>query len=130
MADEKKLPPSPEVWPEAKPYWEAAAEGRLLIKSCRACGEKHFYPRPFCPFCMSDETEWQTSSGRGSIYSYTVGARAPFFPITAMIALEEGPVMMSAIVDADPANVAIGGNVQVTFTPTADGQPIPVFQLI
>jgi uncharacterized OB-fold protein len=58
-----------------------------------------------------------------------VGARAPFFPITAMIALEEGPVMMSAIVDADPADVTIGRNVQVTFTPTAGGQPIPVFRL-
>lgn len=129
MSDEKKLPPSPEVSPEAKPYWDAAAEGRLLIKQCNACGEKHFYPRRFCPFCMSDDTVWVECSGRGSVYTFTVSARAPVFPITAMIALEEGPIMMSAIVDADPSRVAIGNRVNVAFTPTADGQPIPVFRL-
>lgn len=129
MSEDKKLPPSPEIWPDAKPYWEAAAEGRLLVKTCRACAEKYFYPRPLCPFCMSDETEWLECSGRGSVYTYTVGSRAPFFPITAMIALEEGPVMMSAVIEADPASVAIGASVQVTFVPTADGQPIPVFRL-
>jgi uncharacterized protein len=52
--DRKILAPS--VNPETKPYWDAAAEGKLLIKKCTACGELHFYPRAHCPFCFSDET--------------------------------------------------------------------------
>ncbi|MCF8534507.1 MAG: OB-fold domain-containing protein [Reyranella sp.] len=128
MADEPKLAASPEVWPEAKPYWEAAAEGRLLIKACNSCGEKHFYPRPFCPFCMSDDTAWVECSGGGTIYTFTITARAPVFQVPAMIALDEGPVMMGAVVDADPASIAIGQRVRVAFTPTSNGQPIPVFR--
>ncbi|MDP1632701.1 MAG: OB-fold domain-containing protein [Caulobacter sp.] len=128
MTDEPKRAASPEIWPEAQPYWEAAAEGRLLIKTCNNCGEKHFYPRPFCPFCMSDDTAWVECSGGGEIYSFTVTARAPVFQAPALITLDEGPVMMSAVIDADPAGLAIGQRVRVTFVPTADGQPIPVFR--
>lgn len=129
MTEQAKLAASPEVWPEAKPYWDAAAEGRLMIKRCRRCDERYFYPRPLCPFCMSDETEWLESSGRGTIYSFTVTARAPVFPIPAMISLDEGPVMMSAIIDTDPGEVSIGHRVRVAFSPTANGQTIPVFEL-
>jgi uncharacterized OB-fold protein len=129
MAAEVKLPPSPEIWPDAKPYWEAAAAGRLLLKICNTCGERHFFPRPLCPFCMSSDTTWSESSGRGVIYSFTVVARAPSFQIPALIALEEGPVMMSAIVDADSASVQIGQRVRVAFTPTENGQAIPVFRV-
>lgn len=128
MTTEPKLSATPEVWPEAAAYWAAAAEGRLLVKSCRSCGDSYFYPRPFCPFCMSDDTAWLECSGAGTIYTFTITARAPVFQIPAMIVLAEGPVMMSAIVDADPADVAIGQPVQVAFVPTVDGQPIPVFR--
>ena len=33
--------PSPAVNPENKPFFDAAREGRLLIKRCLACGERH-----------------------------------------------------------------------------------------
>ena len=130
MADELKPPASPEIWPEAKPYWEAAAAGKLLIKSCNACGENYFYPRPLCPFCMSDDTSWRECSGGGVIYTYTVTARAPAFKAPAMIALDEGPVMMSAIVDCDPAAISVGSRVQVAFAPSENGQPVPVFRIV
>ncbi len=123
-----KLAPSPEVWPEAKTYREAASEGRLLIKSCNGCGGKYFYPRPFCPFCLSADTVWHQASGRGVVYTFTVTARAPVFQVPAMIALDEGPVMMSAIVDCNPSVVSIGDRVVVSFVPTQDGQAIPVFR--
>ena len=34
--------PAPTVYPDAKPFWDAAAEGRLLVKRCRDCGEHLF----------------------------------------------------------------------------------------
>lgn len=128
MAEDPNLPASPEIWPEATPYWEAGTEGRLLIKACKACGEKHFYPRPFCPFCMSDDTVWLECSGEGTVYSFTVTARAPVFQVPALITLDEGPTLMSAVIEADSATVAIGQRVRVAFAPTAGGQPIPVFR--
>jgi hypothetical protein len=44
--------PSPVVNPENKPFFDAAREGRLLIKRCLACGEHHYYPRAHCPLWL------------------------------------------------------------------------------
>ena len=75
MADERKIAiPKPD--PETKPFWDAAARGTLLLKRCRACGKAHYFPRPLCPFCMSEETEWIEASGKGEIYSFSVMRRA------------------------------------------------------
>ena len=68
--------PAPTATPETAPFWEAAAEGKLLVKTCTACGRAHHYPRPICPFCGSDRTEWTESPGRGVIYSFSVMRRA------------------------------------------------------
>ncbi|WP_082525235.1 zinc ribbon domain-containing protein [Mesorhizobium sp. Root102] len=40
------------------PFWQAAREGRFLIKHCSSCGRAHWHPRQLCPFCFSAETEW------------------------------------------------------------------------
>lgn len=128
MADDIAKPAAPTVTNEAKPFWDAAAEGKLLIQRCDSCGDAYFHPRPFCPFCLSDKTSWFEAAGTGTIYTYTVTARAPIFKIPAMVALDEGPVIMSAIVDAEPETVRIGQRVGVTFVPTADGPPLPVFR--
>ena len=66
----------PAINAETAPYWEGARAGRLMIKTCRSCGEAHFYPRAQCPRCRSLDTEWKEASGRGKIYSWTVMRRA------------------------------------------------------
>ena len=55
MADKAKYP-TPQGNPESKPFWDAAAQGKFLIKRCTACGEPHYFPRTLCPFCFSDKT--------------------------------------------------------------------------
>ena len=76
MAGSARTIPPPPVNPETKPFWDAAAQGRLLIKRCTACDEPHWYPRAICPFCGSERTEWMEVSGRGTIYSYEIVAHA------------------------------------------------------
>ena len=49
MSGSERTIPAPEANPETKPFWDAAAEGKLLIKRCRACGEAHYYPRTLWP---------------------------------------------------------------------------------
>jgi uncharacterized protein len=119
--------PAPQTNPENKPYWDAASEGRLLVKRCRACGEAHHYPRALCPFCFSDDTEWRDASGRGTIYSYSVMRRAPVPYAIAYVTLEEGPTMMTNLVDCDFDALEIGQAVKVVFTPTDGGPPMPMF---
>ncbi|WP_036553603.1 Zn-ribbon domain-containing OB-fold protein [Nocardioides insulae] len=101
----------PKATPETQPYWDAAAAGRLDIQRCTACERPFFYPRTSCPHCGSEKVAWFTASGRATLYSYVISERpAPGFPTPTVIAtveLEEGPRMMTNIVDVDPTPEAL-----------------------
>jgi uncharacterized OB-fold protein len=127
MSGTQRTIPAPPVNPETKPFWDAAAAGTLLLKRCEACGQPHYYPRAICPFCGSDRTTWLEASGRGTIYSYSVFRRAPVPFAIAYVTLEEGPTMMTNIVDGDLDAIRIGQRVRVRFTPTDGGPPVPMF---
>lgn len=117
---------APRVNPETRKFWDATAEGKLLIKKCNACGETHFYPRTLCPFCFSDDTEYLQCSGRGTIYSYSVFRRGEPYAI-AYVTLEEGPSMMTNLIHCDFDSLFIGQPVEVNFVKTDEGTAIPFF---
>ncbi|MDF1857047.1 Zn-ribbon domain-containing OB-fold protein [Pseudooceanicola sp.] len=127
--------PHPVVDPGTAPYWAALKEKRLILKSCRACGQAHFYPREICPHCYSDDLDWIEAKGTGEIYSYTVAVRpagqafeadAPY--TIAIVTLDEGPRMMTRIVAADADAVEIGKKVTVRFV-EEDDLVLPFFAL-
>jgi hypothetical protein len=126
LIKERKLV-APTVYPETKPFWDAAGEGRLLVKQCDDCGEHHHYPRAACPFCGSERTQWRQASGQGTIYSFSVMRRAEVPYVIAYVTLAEGPTMMSNIVDADADAIRIGQAVTVKFSASDGGPPLPVF---
>lgn len=117
----------PQASPETAPYWKAAREGRLLVKRCDACGERHAYPRALCPFCFSERTAWEEASGRGTIYSFSIMRRAKVPYAVAYVTLEEGPTVISNIVGADFDALRIGQAVRLDFRAATDGQPVPMF---
>jgi uncharacterized OB-fold protein len=124
---ERKLP-APAVSVETKAYWDAAAQGKLLIKKCTACGQLHHYPRTICPFCFSDRTEWVEASGKGTIYSYSVMRRAPVPYAMAYVTLAEGPRMVTNIVDCDFDKLKVEQPVKLVFKPTdGGGPPLPMW---
>jgi uncharacterized OB-fold protein len=127
MATPERKIPAPDVSDETRPFWEAAAAGRLLVKRCAACGETHHYPRSICPFCWSDRTEWREASGRGRVYSFSVMRRAPQPYAIAYVTLDEGVTMMTNIVDCDLDTIRIGQAVRVVFRPSDGGPPVPMF---
>ena len=99
MTTTTNAPPKPLPQPTelSRPYWEAAALGRLVLQRCSACGRIRHYPRLLCPACHSDAVEWTPASGRGTVHSWTVAHHAfhPAFaaelPYTLVtIDLEEG----------------------------------------
>jgi len=120
---------APHPNPETTRYWAAANERKLLLKRCEACGQPHFYPRALCPFCFSDRTAWQESSGRGTIYSFSVMRRAAVPYVLSYVTLAEGPTIMTNIVDCDPDAVRIGQPVRVVFKTSDSGQLVPMFTL-
>jgi uncharacterized OB-fold protein len=127
MAGQERKIPAPEANPETRLFWDAAAQGRLLIGKCKACGKPHYYPRALCPFCGSDATEWVEAGGGGSVYSYSVMRRVPVPYALAYVTLDEGVTMMTNIVDCDLDAIRIGQRVRVVFKPTEGGPPVPMF---
>nr|WP_307825512.1 OB-fold domain-containing protein [Streptomyces sioyaensis] len=127
-----------------RPYWDAAAEGRLLLRRCRAegCGAAHHYPREFCPYCWSENVGWEPASGRATLYTWSVvhrndlppfGDRVPY--TAAVVDLAEGPRMMTEIIDCPEPALRIGMPLVVHFrsagaTGAADdgGFALPVFR--
>jgi uncharacterized OB-fold protein len=112
---------------ETRPFWAAAAEGRLLLKRCRACGAAHYYPRAICPFCFSADTDWVEASGRGVIYTFSIVRRGPSRYAIAYVTLAEGVTMMTNIVDCDLAALGVGQKVRLVFRPSDGGPPVPMF---
>jgi uncharacterized OB-fold protein len=125
----------PTVEDETRPFWDAAAEGTLLIQRCGACDEWQYYPRPFCKRCWSEDVAWVEASGKGTVYTFSIVRRndMPPFPdrvpyVPAIIELEEGPRMMSEVVGLEPEQVQIGQAVVVDFAAMDDELKRPVFR--
>ncbi|MQY38000.1 hypothetical protein SRB17_60080 [Streptomyces sp. RB17] len=118
--------PEPDAF--TRPYWEAAARGRLLVRRCGACGQAHHYPREFCPHCWSEEVTWEEASGRAVLYTWSTVHRndlPPFCDRTpyaaAVVDLAEGPRMMTQVVECAEAELRAGLPLRVTFV---EGKPV------
>jgi uncharacterized OB-fold protein len=120
--------PSPAVTTETAQFWAKANEGQLTVPQCKSCGRFHWYPRANCPFCTSDQVELKPASGKGTIYSYSVSRRGKDSYVIAYVILDEGVTMMTNIVNADGAKLAIGQAVRVAMVASEDGQRVPMFE--
>jgi len=124
--------PSPNALTE--PYWQAAQQHQFKLPRCEACTKFHFYPRSTCPHCGSTQLAWHNVSGKGEVYSYTVVHRAPSKGFTeqvpyivAVVALDEGPHLMTRLTQTDPGAVRIGLRVEVDFEQQDEEITLPVF---
>ncbi len=128
--------PAPVVTELGRPFWDACAEGRLVVQRCSACDRLRHYPQERCPDCHADAFDWAELSGRGAIYSYTVTHRA-FHPawadrvpyVVATIELDEGVRMVSELLDVPASGPAIGQRVEVVFEPLEGFGALPLFRV-
>ena len=126
--------PLPQPTPETQNYWDGAKAGELRLQRCGGCSHVYFPARPFCPACSSRDVNWFTASGRGTLFSYVINHRAPKgfeAPyIIAVVQLEEGPRMMSNLVDCPqtPDELEIDMPLEVTFVEATDEISIPQFR--
>ena len=119
--------PAPNVDLDNERFWDAASRRTLSVGKCEACDAYFFYPRHFCPFCLSPSVTWATAAGRGHIYSYTLLRKADPPYVLAYVQLEEGPSMLTNIVECDPEQLRIGQLVEVVYLPSANGSLVPMF---
>ena len=118
----KKAIPRPEISELTKPFWEAAKRHELVIQRCKSCDSFFFFPRSACPECLSPEVEWVQVSGKGRLHTWTV-VRQPAHPgfkddvpyIYAMIQLDEGPRMISNLVECSLEDAKVDMPVTAVF---------------
>ena len=119
----------PLIEDESQPFWDALVDEKLLLKHCTACDRHHYYPRPFCPHCWSDDVEWVEASGGASLYTYStvyVNDLPPFGPqvpyVAAVVDLDEGPRMMTRLVGCTKDTITIGMRLKVAYEQVPDNE--------
>jgi uncharacterized OB-fold protein len=137
MPEPNRPKPLPVVTEESRPFWEGCRQGKLVLQYCEQCQRYQFYPRLYCMQCGSNALRWVETSGRGVVYSYTIirQNKSPEFmndtPYNvAIVQLEEGPRMLSNIVDVDPLELRVDLPVTVVFDQVSESISLPRFRLI
>jgi len=128
--------PVPLPTAETRPFWEACNKGELLYQRCRGCGHVQSYPRGHCEACQALDLEWKRSSGRGSIYTFTVAFRAPTAAFKAdvpyaiaIVDMDEGFRLMVNILNCEHSEIAIGGAIRIVFKAGEEGMVLPQAEL-
>ncbi len=135
MPEPGRPKPLPFVTEESRPFWEGCQQGKLLLQYCTECHRHQFYPRLYCMQCGSNALRWVEASGQGVIYSYTTihQNKSPEFvndtPYNvAIVQLQEGPRLLSNVVDTDPGELRVDLPVTVLFDQVTDRITLPRFR--
>ncbi|HEY4251914.1 MAG TPA: Zn-ribbon domain-containing OB-fold protein [Roseomonas sp.] len=126
--------PKPQPTPETRHFWDGTKAGKLLLQRCGDTGRAYFPPRPFSPYTGTRDVEVFEASGRATLLSYVIHHRpAPGFTppyAIAVVTLEEGPQMMTNIIDCPqtPEALVLDMPLQVAFVPLDDGITLPLFR--
>lgn len=111
-------------------FAEALENGEFKIQRCASCRAHVFHPRALCPECGSPELDWVAASGKATVHATTVvrqrPEQGPDYNI-ALVDLEEGPRMVTRVVEIAPDEVAIGSAV-TAFVGEIDGTRAIVFR--
>ena len=125
-------PTLPAISSVTQPFWDATAQGRLMLPRCNGCGRHFFRPEVACTHCFATNWQWVQASGRGSLYSYSIVHKAPapgfVVPLVlAVVELEEGPFVFSNLVACAQDEVHIGMSLQAQFDEVSPGIHLPRF---
>jgi len=127
--------PLPKLNADSKPFWSGCREHELRFQKCNKCGLIRWPPSIICPKCHSRDVRWIVASGRGKVYSFVVYhiAYQPAFkddlPYTvAIVELEEGPHLLTNIVNCSPDDVSCDMPVKVMWDDVTEEFSLPKFE--
>jgi uncharacterized OB-fold protein len=129
-------PPHRVLPPTAGPtgfFWTSGADGELRFLRCSSCSYFIHPPTSYCPQCGNRDAAPHETSGRGTVYSFTVnhqpwdGDGDPY--VIGVVELDEQPGLrlMTNIVDVAADEVRIGMPVEVVFEGHGDVH-LPLFR--
>lgn len=127
--------PLPEITPLTQPFWDATKVHELVVQRCDDCGTYRFPPEVGCYACSSLRSSWERVSGRATLYTWTV-AYPPLLPYfeergpwpVAVVQLEEGPRMVTNVLDLAPEEYEIGLPLEAAFEDVDEEVTLVVFR--
>jgi uncharacterized OB-fold protein len=120
----EKRPKRPRA-PYFDEFWKYCNQGEFRLQVCNKCGEIEFPPSPVCPSCIGSEFTWKKMKGTGEIVSHVTFIKEyyaecpPPWP-AVLVALDEGPWVMSNPKNMSEADMKKGTRVKVTFVDAED----------
>lgn len=127
--------PLPQPGPDMMPFFDAAKRRELVVQRCGGCGTMRFPARAICSRCLSRDATWIPLSGRGTVFSFAIMHQAvhPGFATevpyaVVVIELDEGPRLLSNLLECPTADVRIGMPVEVTFDVVSPDFTLPKFR--
>ena len=121
-----------------QPFWDAAAQHRLVVPRCTSCAAFRLPPSPFCWRCRAQDVEWIEHDGAGEIYSFTIVRHAVIpdvrdaLPVVAAVVELPGTNacrLVGNVVDCEPEAVRVGLPVTLDWYDVREGTSVPVFRL-
>lgn len=120
--------------PDEEPFWRSGADGKLWMQRCNSCRRWQHPPNPVCFACLSRDVAFETVSGDGTVYSFTINHHPwlphltdPYALIVVELAEQPGLRFVSRLVDTPINDVTVGMAVRVVFEPLGDGLFAPFF---
>ena len=121
-------------------FWRAAAEGRLDVQRCAACGAHRHPPTEGCYRCRSLDWEWDTLPGTGRIFTYTwvvqalhpaIESAAPYNVTVVEVDGTEGEAvrLVTNVVDATEDALRVGALVTLACDRLEPEIGLPRFRL-
>lgn len=137
VADDRgSAPAHPRPAPDADtaPFWERCRHHELALPRCATCGTWRHPSRPVCARCRSRAHEWVATSGRATVHTYTI-CHPPVLPAftdrvpynAVVVELDEGPFLVSNVVDCPDDEVHVGMRVRVRWVDVDDTLTLPCF---
>jgi uncharacterized protein len=127
--------PLPHVTEDNREFWDGCKARELRFQKCKLCGHVRWPPALICSMCHAQETEWVVASGKGTVYTFAVyhvayhsGFKDDLPYVVAVIALEEGPHLLTNIVDCPADQVTCDMPVLVKWEDITEDFTLPKFK--
>jgi uncharacterized protein len=127
--------PLPKINSDNAPFWQGCRNRQLKFQKCAACGHVRWPASMICPKCHTRETEWIVAGGHGTVYSYAVyhvayhaGFAGDLPYVVAIVELDEGPHLLTNLVDCSPEEVTCGMEVVPAWHEVTPEVTLPKFK--
>lgn len=118
----------------SRPFWEATRHRKLVIQYDRATGKYQHFPRANSLYNGRRDLEWREVSGKGEVFTYTVGRRGP--PafrgrepyLIANVTLDVGVNLIANVVHCGLDEIRIGLKVKPYWHKLPDGTHLLMFE--